>query len=251
MAMRFHTRGNTGTCLDLPLALGHFVPWYTINGRDFPLPASCAEALDWMPDIEDWRHWRDRRSGYRRTHLHLPQIGCYDSRNPDVIEWQIRTALAYGIEGFIINWYGKYSVENIIMLHWLDGLERWNRDHPDEPFTFFISLDSQARLETEGKRAVPLREDLEYIRDHLLTDAWLCRDERPVFSVFPYENDAPAWLADFEAVFGQDGFDLIWMNDAPGCGETAAYPWIRPDDAVLDPESPHTGRIRTMWGQVG
>ncbi|NQU40524.1 MAG: hypothetical protein HQ523_11270 [Lentisphaerae bacterium] len=237
--MRFHRRGDAASALPLPLALGHFVPWYTLEPDDFPLPPELAAPLNWMPPIEPNRHWNDARAGYRRTHLHMPQSGPYDSRNPDVIEWQIRTALEHGIEGFIINWYGKYSVENVITLHWLNGLLRWNSAHPDQPFTYFLSLDSQARDATEGKRPVSLHEDLMFVRDHLMTDAWLCRDGHPLFSVFPYEDDAALWVSELESVFGADEVDLVWMNSAPGAGETAVYPWIRPSDPSLEVVADH------------
>jgi len=222
--------------------LGHFLPWYTIRGRDYPLSAEMQRGILHPPQVEDWRHWRDARSGYRRTHLHLPEVGMYDSRDPEVIAWQIGQATRHGVAGFIVNWYGTNSVENLITLHWLRGLDTWNRRHPDQPFTYFVSFDSQASWPSEGKVPVSMEEDFRYIRDALMTDAYLCRDGRPVFSVFPYENDCPRWRSALDRVFGPGGADLIWMNGCAGGGESSAYPWVRVDDEVLDHASPYVWR---------
>jgi len=232
--MKFHAPIAGDRPLDLPLVFAHFLPWFTLRGGDFPLPAAEAATLDVLPTLEDFRHWNDSRAGYRRTHHHLPAIGTYDSRSPAVIEWQIGSAQQHGVAGFILNWYGKNSAENVITLHWLRGLENWNRPHPDRPFLYFISFDSQAQRATEGRLPVTMEEDFCYIRDHLLRDAYLRRDGRPVFSVFPYEENAPAWRAALDAAFGAGGADLIWMNGFPGAGENGAYPWVRPDDQALD-----------------
>lgn len=232
--MKFHAPISGDQALPLPLAFGHFLPWFTLRGTDFPLPAGEAERLDIMPAVEDQRHWCDQRSGYRRSHHHIPAVGVYDSRSPAVIEWQIRTALQHGLSGFILNWYGKNSVENVITLHWLRELDAWNRAHPDQPFHYLLSFDSQAQRATEGRRPVPMQEDFLYIRDHLLRSAYLRRDDRPVFTVFPYEDNAPAWRAALDQVFGADRADLLWMNGLPGAGENGAYPWVRPDDEAMD-----------------
>jgi hypothetical protein len=241
--MKFHAPVSGDRPLDLPLVFGHFVPWYTIRGNDFPLPAEERALIAFMPLIEDYRHWNDSRAGYLRTHHHVPAIGLYDSRDPGVIEWQIRTALEYGVSGFIINWYGKYSVENVITIHWLRGLARWNAAHPDRPFHYFFSVDSQAQMASEGKKPVSSEEDFAYIRDHLLTDAYLRRDGRPVFMVFPYEDNAPQWRKALDSVFGAGRADLIWSGSPRGGGENACYAWVRPDDGTIDFNNPY------VWNQ--
>lgn len=236
--MHFHA-GRDGRPLELPLVFGHFVPWFTLKGADFPLPSGDQALFDFMPVIEDYRHWNDSRAGYRRTHHHMPEIGRYDSRDPAVIEWQIRTALEYGVSGFIVNWYGRYSVENVITLHWLRGLDRWNAAHPDAPFLYFISFDSQAQWPTEGKKPVTMKEDFAFIRDHLITDAYLRRDGRPVFSVFPYQDNCGEFRAALDDVFGRDGADLIWSGAPRSAGENACYAWVQPDRETVDLGSPY------------
>ncbi len=235
--MKFHAPISQNADLDLPLMFGHFVPWYTIRGADFPLPPEDRETIDVLPVIEDGRHWRDSRAGYERTHHHLPAIGLYDSRDPKTIEWQIRSALECGVNGFIVNWYGRNSVENVITLHWLRGLEAWNAENPTKPFYYFISFDSQAQWPSEGKKPVTMEEDFAYIRDYLITDAYLRRDGRAIFSVFPYEDNCARWRKAIDVVFGPNRADLIWSGAARKQGENACYAWVRPDDDAIDLQS--------------
>jgi len=243
--MKFHAAVQDHRRLPLPLVFGHFLPWYTLNATDYPLEEGDTANLEVIPQIENQRHWSDTRSDYRRTHLHLPEIGPYDSRDPRVIAWQIEQALDHGLCGFIVNWYGKHSVENLISLSWLRGLRAWNEAHPERSFLYFFSIDAQSQRPTEGKAPVSIEEDLRYVKDHLMGDAYLHRDGRPVFSVFPYEENAAAWRAGLDAVFGSPGADLIWMNGAANEGENAAYPWIRPDPHCVDPHA------RTPWTDPG
>jgi hypothetical protein len=238
--MKFHAPVSGNKSLDLPLVFGHFLPWFTIRGGDYPIGVEDRRPLKSLPVIDDYRHWCDPRSGYKRTHYHMPEVGQYDSRDPKIIEWQIRTALEFGVSGFIINWYGKQSAENIITLHWLRGLQRWNREHPDRPFYYFISFDWQAQWPSEGKTCVTREEDFAYIRDYLITDAYLRRDGNPVFSVFPrHEKDSSSdWRQTLDVVFGPRKADLIWRG-FPGEGEDAAYAWVQPDDETIDLGNPH------------
>lgn len=237
--MHFHTTRHADQPLTGPLMLGHFLPWYTIRGDAFPLhPDDAATLRSEPPRLEDMRHWNDSRAGYRRTHLHMPEIGVYDSRDPAVIEWQIRVALDHGVSGFILNWYGMYSAENVITLHWLRGLEHWNRANPERPFAYCFSYDMQAQWPTEGKRPVSLEEDFVYIRDHLVRDAYLHRSGRPIFTVFPYGDERMAYREVLDRVFAPTGADLIWSGAPQAGGEDAGYAWVKPDADTVRPDQP-------------
>ncbi|MCB2156568.1 hypothetical protein KQI84_16955 [bacterium] len=231
--MQFSAPLLMGEALPLPLLFGHFLPWYTLEPEDFDLADALDVPVPIMPPIGRLRHWQDARSGYRRTHLHQPMIGRYDSRSRDTIFWQIRMALEHGFTGFIINWYGQNSVENVLTLHFLAGVEEWNASHPDEPFLYFLCIDSQAQVATEDKTPVTLQEDMEYIRRFLIRSAYLHRNGRPIIAAFPYENNARHWVETAERVFGADGVDLIWMNQCTCSGESAVYPWIHPDRSAV------------------
>lgn len=221
--------------LRLPLVFAHYLPWYVRDPERYALdqghPAHPAVAVELAPE----RHWRDPGSGYRWSHRHLPLIGRYDSRDPATIRWQLEQARAGGVHGFTINWYGQNSAENLITLAFLDELERWNQNRARAPFLYFLCVDSQCSLATEGKTPVPMVEDFAYIRRHLMRPGYLLRDGRPVFACFPYEDNVPRWIAALEQVFGSDGADFLWCGTGSGSGETGAYAWVRPGSASLSP----------------
>ena len=232
-SMRFHTSSHSSP-MRLPIALGHFMPWFTINAGDFPLSPAQRATIPHFPQLDDHRHWREARSSYRRSHQQMPEIGTYDSRDPKVIRWQIEAAKFGGIDGFIINWYGQNSSENVITLSVLDELERWNRDHTSDPFVYFFSIDSQAQMNTEGKTPATLPDDLRYLQKYLMTPSYLHRDGRPVFSCFPYKANLPEWISAFDEVFSKSRYDFLWMYDAQGGGETGCFVWVRPDADAMD-----------------
>ncbi len=211
--------------------MAHYLPWYTVRGGDWPLASEDEATISVPPPIGDLRHWTDPGSGYGRSHLQLPGIGRYDSRDPDVIAWQIRAARSAGIDGFAVNWYGRNSVENVITLHFLAVLERWNRENPDSPFAYQLCLDTQSQLPTEGKFPVSLAEDFAYVRDHLVRPGHLLRDGRPVFLCFSYGDSMSEWMSAAESVFGEDGFDLLWSHPCPSSEARGGYLWVGPDCA--------------------
>jgi hypothetical protein len=216
-----------------PLILGHFLPWFTQeDSARFPLPPPRVRGLV-LPEIEPWRHWRDRRSQYLRTHLHQPIWGEYDSRDPSLLRRQIATALDHGLDGFIVNLYGKNSVENILGLAFLDAVQAWNHDHPDRPCVYALSLDAQAQWPTEGKTPVSLGEDFAYLRGTWVGDACLRCDGRVPIFVFVYDRPCSEYLEAAHAVFGTEGVDLVWSSPRR-FGQTSVYPWIQPDQHETD-----------------
>lgn len=214
----------------MPVVMAHFLPWYTKKGDDWPMDPRDLATLSRPPVIGDLRHWTDPDSGYRRSHLQMPEIGRYDSRDPEVIRWQIETAQSAGIDGFVINWYGRNSVENVITLHFLAVLDLWNLEHPDRPFAYQLCLDTQSQLPTEGKSPVPLDEDFAYIRDHLIRSGYLLCDGRPVFLCFSYNASVAEWTSAAAAAFGEDGADLLWGDPCQEPEAKGCYLWVQPDN---------------------
>lgn len=58
--------------------------------------------------------------------LDYPVNGPYDSRDPDLIDWQIDLAKSNGITGFISSWWGQKSYENRAFKTVLDCAEKKN-----------------------------------------------------------------------------------------------------------------------------
>jgi|GEM_PF-6711940 len=232
--------GMQKKALPQPVVLAHYLPWFTLQGDDWPLSEADRKRIPVMPHIDNMRHWRDPGSGYQRSHLHLPRIGIYDSRDPAVIDWQICIAKAAGINGFVINWYGQNSVENVITLHFLNRLAHWNQTYPDQQFGYMFCIDSQAQLPTEGKTPVPLEEDFEYLRRHLIRDGYLMRSGKPVFACFAYAADPGEWLTAGNKVWGKGAWDLIWSDTHTPHGTTASYLWAHPDETSNDRNSDYS-----------
>ncbi len=217
-----------------PLLLGHYLPWFTREKPDdFPCGEKDLKGLI-LPRMEAWRHWRDSRSQYKRTHLYQPLWGEYDSRDPQIIRKQIETAKKYGLDGFIVNLYGKNSVENIIGLSFLKELEKYNFEHRDDPFLYMISFDSQAQWPTEGKTPVSIEEDFEYLRDKWFGKYCISRNGAPCMAIFVYDRKASEYRRAADTVFGKDGLDIIWPSCDGSEGADAAYAWVRPDSFERD-----------------
>src|SRR5256714_14030369 len=201
-----------GKNLPEPVILGHFLPWFTQeNPSAFTLTPDESRGIT-LPPIEPWRHWRDTRGEYRRSHLYQPLWGEYDSRDPALIRKQIMTALDYGLDGLIVNLYGKNSVENVIGLQFLREVRKYNAEHSEKPFVYIISFDAQAQWPSEGKMPVSIEEDFAYLKEIWCGEACLRRDGRFPFLIFAYDRPCGEYRAAMTKVFGADGFDLLWLN---------------------------------------
>ena len=218
--------------MTLPLVMAHYLPWFTLRAEDWPLPAKDLASISSVPVIGDFRHWTDPGSGYARSHLQMPEIGRYDSRDPEVIRWQIQSAQSAGIDGFVVNRYGRNSVENIITLHFLNVLEQWNRENPERPFFYQLCLDTQAQLPTEGKKPVPLAEDFAYVRDHLIRATACCGGAgRSSFASPTMSGAGSGWRRPLRS-FGEDGYDLLWSDPCDSPEVSGRYLWVAPDRAA-------------------
>ena len=223
-----------GKALPEPVILGHYLPWFTSDHPGaFSLTPEESRGLT-LPTLEPFRHWRDSRGEYRRSHLFQPLWGEYDSRDPALIRDQITTALDHGLDGFIVNLYGKNSVENVIGLQFLREVRKYNAEHPDRPFTYIISFDAQAQWPSEGKVPVSIEEDLAYLRETWCGEAYLRRDGRLPFLVFAYDRPCSEYREAMAKVFGADGFDLLWLNNPREAAMDAGYPWVRPHHVEPD-----------------
>lgn len=62
------------------------------------------------PDVSGhWSHWTDVDGPDKRigSASHYPQLGLYDSHDPNIVEQQCRWAKSVGITGFIVSWWAQ------------------------------------------------------------------------------------------------------------------------------------------------
>ncbi len=113
-------------------------------------------------------HWNpDRHNDATDT----PQLGLYDSNDPEVVRRHIAWAKEAGIDGFIASWWGQGTFEDASMRVLLAEAEKAD---------FLVS----AYLE-QARDAVQLTDDVSYlVKEFGTSKAWLHEDGRPVVFVY-------------------------------------------------------------------
>jgi hypothetical protein len=82
-----------------PLLLAHYMPWFTAK------PRAPAWGWHWTMNTFDPEH---KQGGKRRIASHYyPLIGPYDSGDPAVIEYHLLLMKLAGIDGLVVDWYGR------------------------------------------------------------------------------------------------------------------------------------------------
>ncbi len=92
-----------------PLVLAHYMPWYAAK------PVSREWGWHWTMNHFD----PEKVVGKRRSvaSKFYPLIGAYDSNDPDVLECQVLLMKLSGIDGVIIDWYGREDVYDYALNH--------------------------------------------------------------------------------------------------------------------------------------
>lgn len=94
---------------DRRLILAHYMPWYEAK------PASPAWGWHWTMDTFDPDQVVD---GRRKIAAKLyPAIGPYDSGDPDVLEYHLLLMKLAGIDGVVIDWYGRRDLWDYARIH--------------------------------------------------------------------------------------------------------------------------------------
>ena len=101
--------GDQAVDHDPPLILAHYMPWYVAP------PAAGAWGWHWTMN-----HFDPRKvtGGKRDIASHFyPLIGPYDSGDQHVLEYQLLLMKLAGIDGVIIDWYGRQDFRDYAILH--------------------------------------------------------------------------------------------------------------------------------------
>ncbi len=203
--------------------LARYQPWYGAADSD-----------------SSGRHWDfSYFGGQSDTSL----FGFYDSQNQDLADYNILSAWAAGIDGFVVDWYGKNSYENIGARLLLDRAEALTRlyEHNGMDFQIAISYNEHS--------IGALDSNFTYISDSLMT--------HPAYWGVREDLRKPLFIYNFaEAIITPDvyracadtilpvGSMLIW-NNADTTAFTSMdgiYPWIQPKDNIWDDQGQRWGR---------
>lgn len=92
-----------------PLVLVHYMPWYTAK------PFSDHWGWHWtMNHFDPEKEVEGKPDIASKFH---PLIGPYDSGDPDVLEYHLLLMKLAGIDGVIVDWYGRADYRDYAILH--------------------------------------------------------------------------------------------------------------------------------------
>ncbi len=181
---------NMNTAQDVTV-LAHYMAWY--KTREY-----SGEWLYW--DWGDHNPDNLRLDGFPdAATAHRPLIGLYDSRDPAVLDYQLATAWATGIRGFVIDWYGPNDRGNIdgATQAMFAAVERMSNNYGiDFKVGLMYEEKTLGHLEDENKPIVA-KQHIQYILDtYSERPHYLRHDDVPVIFYWQaLSHDIPALLS--------------------------------------------------------
>jgi uncharacterized repeat protein (TIGR01451 family) len=190
------------------LVLAWYEPWYDNAQADSSL-----------------RHWNPaNRGGMADTSL----FEFFSSRDPLIWEYDILLAWASGIDGFVVDWFGRSSYENAGIKGLLDTADRLEQRYHSQGFNFQIIC-------SYNERSIgAIDSNMVYIADSLMSHRayWGTREgrRRPLF-IFnqPELRILPeTYRAVADSTLPKDAF-LVWngTEDEIFVPMDVVYPWVQ------------------------
>lgn len=197
--------------------------------------------------------------------VYYPLIGVYDSADPAVIEYHMLTAMAAGIDGFVLDWYGIPSDEEKGFAPLLATAQRLG-------FKMVICFEDKAMFgyhyhaRTREEAVANAIRNLTYILDtHATSPAYLRLDGRPVIVNFSWSepsasvNDQGFSAAEYQRILSavRQTHDLYFVHDYhchlrenywPVCDNV--YPWLDAKGDCLN-RFYATAREQLRAGRIG
>ncbi len=232
-----------------------------------PAPLVVAHYFNWFetPEVSGtWKNWEWKGNGPHHdpsrilpggrrdiASVYYPLIGPYDSSRPEVIEYHILSALAAGLDGFVVDWYGRDSSEDDRLMPLLDAAAR-------RGFRIGLCFEDKAmfgyryNVKTRGEAVGNAVSNLTYLLDRYASHpAYLRIDGLPVVVNFSWSEpsasagpdaygfSADEWRRILETVRQQHRF--LFLHDFHGhireSYEAVAdnlYPWLDVNGGALD-----------------
>ena len=92
-----------------PVLLAHYMPWYAAK--------PFSERWGWHWTMNHFNPDRKRDGRLEVASRYYPAIGPYDSGDPQVLEYHLLLMRLAGIDGVIVDWYGRSNFRDYAMLH--------------------------------------------------------------------------------------------------------------------------------------
>ena len=191
------------------------------------------------------RHWS---YGYAGGYADSSLVGEYDACDADVIDYQILSAWAAGIDGFVVDWRGRDAYENRPTHLLLDRAQALNQRYGMSGMNF------QVAVSYHEKALGKLDDNFRYIADSLMSHPayWgsLEHLRQPLFFFDESENliGAGEYRACADTLLPQ-GSLLLWNQaDTTVFGAVnGVYPWVQPHENQWQDDGLRWGGDHLDW----
>ncbi|HLJ53896.1 MAG TPA: glycoside hydrolase family 71/99-like protein [Chthonomonadaceae bacterium] len=217
-------QGHRQVRVKAPLLLVHYMPWFEAKPFD--------GAWGW--------HWTMNRfkpdeevAGRRQIASHYyPLIGPYASDDPAVLEYHTLLMKVAGIDGVVVDWYGRTSYFDYGIIHL--NTEKLAPFLRKTGLKFAVCYEDQSVAQMIKGNALPVPDPTAYARDlfRWLGASWFRDpdyarvDGRPLFVVFgPQYFKDEAWSALFEGISPRPLYLSLHNRRGPADG---AFDWPLP-----------------------
>lgn len=212
-----------------PLLLAHYMPWYQTPEQ------SGFWGWHWKMDHFDPEQVGADGLPQIASHYH-PLTGPYDSKDTDLLEYQVLLMKLSGIDGVIVDWYGSSSFRDYSAINQATG--RLFAAIKKAGLLFAICYEDQTvrHMVADGRLVeVPgssnsvysqLQADLQYLQDTWFKDdAYLKFEGQPVLFNFgpQYFINGADWEAAFAALEMRPALVTLAGNTLSAA--IATYPW--------------------------
>ena len=193
-----------------PLTLAFYYPWY--GSPDGPSGA--------------WVHWRGVETGADgeitaiANSGNVPTLGAYDSLDPEVIDKHMRWAVAAGLDGLVVSWWGPGTHEDRAVPLLLDAAAEHGL-----VVSLYVERTPRDRTGIDAAEATA-DELLGLARDYGGHPAFLRVGDRPVLFTYVRMNQQlteAGWEAVFERLSAAGDAAPLIIGDRPPAGVRASF----------------------------
>lgn len=148
-----------------------------------------------------WFHWNPAQPHYDSTHV--PSLGTYDSKSPEIIDQQLAWAKQAGLDGFIASWWGIGTFED-------EALGVLVKQAEASDFKVSVYLE-------DASSVADLKNQLQYLlKTYGPSPAFLRHQEKPV--LFVYSRIMTKFMEfQFAAIFQglkEEGYPAFYIGDS-------------------------------------